>query len=101
MQIVVTVHALTLHGGAVTYAVTVADHLQRLGHDVWLTTPQMGEAAAPARELGLRVVGLDALPPAPEVIVSQDAGLRRPQRHLRLPAAAGAARRRRRGRHAV
>jgi hypothetical protein len=76
MRIVVTVHSLTLHGGAVTYAITVADHLQRLGHDVWLTTPLMGEAAEPARELGVRVVGLDGLPDAGEldVALSQDAG---------------------------
>jgi hypothetical protein len=74
MRIVVTVHSLSLHGGAVTYAITVADHLQRLGHDVWLTTPLMGEGAEPARELGLRVGGLDELPPDPDVILSQDAG---------------------------
>jgi hypothetical protein len=74
MQILVTVHALTLYGGTVTYAVTVADHLQRLGHDVWLATPLMGEGAEPARELGVRVVGMDELPPAPDVIISQDAG---------------------------
>jgi hypothetical protein len=75
MRIVVTVHALTLHGGAVTYAITVADHLQRLGHDVWLSTPLTGEAAGPARELGVRVLGPgDDLPPAPDVILSQDAG---------------------------
>jgi hypothetical protein len=74
MQIVVAVHALTLHGGTVTYAITVADHLQRLGHDVWLTAPLMGEAVEPARELGVRVVGLDELPARPDAILSQDAG---------------------------
>jgi glycosyltransferase involved in cell wall biosynthesis len=74
MQIVVSVHALTLHGGTVTYAITVADHLQRLGHDVWLTSPLMGEAAEPARELGVRVVPTSEIPAAPDVILSQDAG---------------------------
>jgi hypothetical protein len=74
VRIVVTVHALTLHGGAVTYAITVADHLQRLGHEVWLTTPLMGEAAAPARELGVRVVEPAGLPEDPDVVLSQDAG---------------------------
>jgi hypothetical protein len=74
MQIVVSVHALTLHGGTVTYAITVADHLQRLGHDVWLTSPLMGEAAEPARELGVRAVPTSEIPAAPDVILSQDAG---------------------------
>src|SRR4051794_553604 len=72
MQLVVTATALTAFGGSESYAATVADHLQRLGHDVWLTSTELGEAAQGGRDLGLRVVGPGALPPAPGAILSQD-----------------------------
>jgi hypothetical protein len=74
MQIIVTATALTGFGGSESYAVTVADQLQRLGHDVWLTSTELGDAAQAARDLGLRVVAPAALPAAPEVILSQDGG---------------------------
>jgi hypothetical protein len=74
MEVVVAVPALMVASGTQSYAVTVADHLQRLGHDVWLTAPLLGEAVGPARDLGVRVVGMHDLPVAPDAIISQDAG---------------------------
>lgn len=73
MQIVVATQALAGLGGSESYAVTVADQLQRLGHDIWLHAVDHGAAAAHASALGLRVTGaVSDLPDAPDVIVSQD-----------------------------
>jgi hypothetical protein len=52
-----------------SYLVTVSEHLERLGHDVYVFA---GEPAASAEEL--RVVGVErGLPLAPEAIYTQDA----------------------------
>jgi hypothetical protein len=72
MRVVVTATALTAYGGSESYAVTVADHLQRLGHDVWLTAPELGAAAESAAALGLRVVTPGGLPAEADAILSQD-----------------------------
>lgn len=72
MRIVLAAHALVGLGGSETYAVTVADHLQRLGHEVWLHSPELGPAADAARRLGVRVCDRDGLPQAPDVLVVQD-----------------------------
>jgi sulfotransferase family protein len=72
MRIVLAAHSLLGLGGSETYAVTVADHLQRLGHDVWLHSAEHGRSSDAARRLGVRVCGADDLPPAPDVLVVQD-----------------------------
>ena len=60
-------------GGKETYTLTVADHLQRLGHDVHLYARELGRCADRARDLGLRVVSERAeLPGATDAILSQD-----------------------------
>jgi hypothetical protein len=74
MQIVVAAYSLAAGGGLETYAVTVADHLQRLGHDVWLHSSEHGRATEAAHRLGLRVTSDEhELPPAPDVLFVQDA----------------------------
>jgi hypothetical protein len=73
MQIVAAAHSLAGAGGSETYAVTVADHLQRLGHDVWLYSPEPGRSSDAARALGVRVVrSEDELPSRPDVLLVQD-----------------------------
>jgi hypothetical protein len=73
MDLVVSCIDLDGFGGAESYAVTVSDHLQRLGHEVWLTSPVLGRSAAAARERGLRVVPAAGLPAHADAILSQDA----------------------------
>lgn len=72
MRIVLAAHSLAGLGGSETYVVTVADHLQRLGHDVWLHSPEHGRATAMATRLGVRVCDEHALPPKPDALVVQD-----------------------------
>jgi hypothetical protein len=76
MQIVAAAYSLAGAGGSETYLVTVADHLQRLGHDVWLHSPELGASTDAARALGLRVAAAPhELPPAPDVLLVQDAAI--------------------------
>lgn len=73
MRIVLATSELDGVGGSETYVITVADHLQRLGHDVWLHALQCGTAAEHARGLGLRVAERpEQLPGEPEALVVQD-----------------------------
>lgn len=73
MRVVLATRALEGRGGSETYVVTVADHLQRLGHDVWLHALECGEAADHARSLGLRVAERpEQLPPDPQALIVQD-----------------------------
>ncbi len=73
MQIVAAAYSLAGAGGSETYAVTVADHLQRLGHDVWLHTLEPGRSTDAARALGLRVATAEhELPAQPDVLLVQD-----------------------------
>lgn len=73
MDILLATQSLSGFGGSESYVVTVADHLQRLGHDVRLLALDRGASAEAAERLGLRVVGPDRLPPPPDVVVAQDA----------------------------
>src|SRR4051812_28835589 len=60
-------------GGSETYAVTVSDHLQRLGHDVWLFGHEHGRSTAAAERLGVRVARVEEdLPAEPDVLLVQD-----------------------------
>lgn len=73
MRIVLASQSLAGLGGSETYVVTVADHLQRLGHDVWLHALDHGTGSDHARSLGVRVAERpEQLPPDPEAIVVQD-----------------------------
>jgi hypothetical protein len=76
MQIVAAAYSLAGAGGSETYLVTVADHLERLGHDVWLHSPELGASTDAAQALGLRVVAArHELPPAPDVLLVQDGAI--------------------------
>ena len=76
MRIVLATEALTAVGGTETYVVTVAEHLMRLGHDVRVYAPHLGEMAELARERGVEVRGgLDELGAEPEALVVQDSGV--------------------------
>jgi hypothetical protein len=56
MELVLATQELAAPGGAQTYALTAAEHLARLGHQVTLYARKAGAMAALARERGLRVV---------------------------------------------
>jgi hypothetical protein len=74
VRILLATHQLSWIGGADTYTVTVAEHLQRLGHDVTVFAAELGEMADVARESGLVVTADEsALPAGPDVIYAQDA----------------------------
>ncbi len=71
MRILVTTERLADWGGTETYVLTIADHLQQLGHDVWIVTARTGRPVGWARARGLRVlVAEDPLPDDPDLIVS-------------------------------
>lgn len=75
MELVLAEYSLSAPGGTQTYALTLADHLQRLGHGVTMFTLEDGELADHARERGLRVAGREGLPEACDAIVTQDGAL--------------------------
>lgn len=56
MKIAVSIHSLRNLGGTETYVSTVADHLQRDGHQVWVMAKGRGKGSELAEHLGLRVV---------------------------------------------
>ena len=72
VEIVLAEYALAAPGGAQTYLLTLAEHLQRLGHGVTVFTVEDGGFAGHMRERGLRVGGAADLPPACDAIVAQD-----------------------------
>jgi hypothetical protein len=73
MKVVLATQAFSGLGGSETYAITVADHLQRLGHDVWLNMLELGPAGELASRLGVRVaVEPQELPADPDVLIVQD-----------------------------
>jgi glycosyltransferase involved in cell wall biosynthesis len=72
MQIVMSFYALNL-GGTESYVLTVAEQLQRLGHDVTLFSVELGPNAAVARDRGLELRNrADELPPSCDVLYTQD-----------------------------
>jgi hypothetical protein len=74
MRIVLGTLELTSIGGAATYLMTVAEQLQRLGHDVHVYAEELGEMADEAASRGVQVSDGDGdLPEACEVIYAQDA----------------------------
>lgn len=63
MRVVHTTHSLDGSTGVQSYLLTVADEMQRTGHEVWLYSTELGSAAEYAETLGLRVIrGVDELP---------------------------------------
>ena len=61
-------------GGSETYLLTMAQQLERLGHDVVICAAELGAVAAAAEEAGLRVVGsADEVGAAPAAMLAQDA----------------------------
>jgi len=77
MELIVATHQLAAPGGPQSYALTVAEHLARLGHSVTLYAREIGAMAALARERCLNVSAeLDELPERVEgVIVGVDRSL--------------------------
>lgn len=74
MRILIGTHQLSWIGGADTYVATVAEHLQRLGHEVTIFAAELGEMTQIARASGLTVLDDEqALPAEPDVIYAQDA----------------------------
>jgi hypothetical protein len=61
-------------GGTETYMLTVAEQLQRTGHDVSIFAVKLGPAAEEARQRGLRVFSYQGLPESCDVVLAQDAG---------------------------
>jgi UDP-2-acetamido-3-amino-2,3-dideoxy-glucuronate N-acetyltransferase len=70
MQIVLSTLSLAGVGGSETYVATAADHLQRLGHDVWLHSLEYGRGSDLAEQLGVRLA--HDLPADPDVLIVQD-----------------------------
>ncbi len=62
MRLVHATHTLAGSTGVQTYLLTAADAMQRNGHDVWLSSPELGKASEYGEQLGLRVAGADELP---------------------------------------
>lgn len=72
VEVVLAEYALGAPGGAQTYLLTLAEHLQRLGHGVTAFTIEDGGFADHARERGLRVTTGADLPARCDAIVAQD-----------------------------
>jgi hypothetical protein len=74
LEIVLGAYVMDWWGGSVTYTMTVARELARLGHGVRIFSPRVGEPGDVARGWGLEVLDEeDALPDTCSVIFAQDA----------------------------
>lgn len=62
-------------GGSESYLLTVAEQLDRLGHEAVIYTPEPGGGVAIARERGLAVVGEAELPGDCDAALVQDPGV--------------------------
>jgi hypothetical protein len=74
MKIVVALNSLGI-GGTESYALTVAEQLDRLAHQVFIYAAEGGSGIAPARERGLAIVDLPELPAECEAAIVQDAAV--------------------------
>lgn len=73
MQLVLGHQELTAPGGSESYLLTVAEYLQRLGHEVTIFTVRAGELASVAAGRGLRVTASeDQLPARCDGVLAQD-----------------------------
>jgi hypothetical protein len=74
VRIVVSHEQLVGFGGTESYALTVAEGLERLGHEVVVHTLQEGPSAEFARERGIRVESREGhLPAQCDAVLAQDA----------------------------
>ncbi len=74
MELVLGHQKLAAAGGTETYLLTVAEQLQRLGHEVTIFALEAGEMAQVASARGLRVVTAEhELPASCDGVVAQDA----------------------------
>lgn len=73
MKLVLGSYYLDVPGGAVTYFSTVADHLQRLGHDVTAFTRNPGPIADALGDRGIAVAGPGELPDECDAVLVHDA----------------------------
>jgi hypothetical protein len=74
VEIVLSALNLGPPGGVQSYLLTVAPHLERLGHQVTLFSPELGTMAEVARSRGLRVTDVEhALPDRCDAVIPQDA----------------------------
>jgi hypothetical protein len=73
MELVLATSHFTLPGGSETYLLTVAEELQRLGHEVTIFAFETGDMAELARALGVRVAaGPGELPERCDALLVQD-----------------------------
>jgi hypothetical protein len=73
MRIVVATHSFHHVGGTETYVLTVAEQLQRLGHQTGIYSQNLGDMMLLARDRGVDVVGDPTeLGFEPDVVLSQD-----------------------------
>src|SRR3954454_2983344 len=76
MEIVLATNGLIGIGGSETYLLTVAEHLQRLRHQVTLHAGRGGQMSELMESRGLRVaIGEGALPAKCDVALVQDAAM--------------------------
>jgi hypothetical protein len=88
MRILVAAESLGTLGGVETYALTVAEQFQRLGHQVAMWGIDHGDASDRALKVGLRVLSPEGdSPEPPDAILVQDAiaALRLADLHPRVP----------------
>jgi len=73
VRLVLGAHNLDLPGGGATYFATVAEHVQRLGHDVTAYTREPGAVSEGLEDRGVSVAGPRNLPEECDAILAQDA----------------------------
>lgn len=74
MRVVLGLQSFASLGGTQTYTLTVAEQLERLGHEAWIYTLEAGEMSELARSRGVRILSAAReLPRACDAVVSQDA----------------------------
>jgi hypothetical protein len=74
MRLVLALSSLGI-GGTESYTLTVAEHLDRLGHEVAIYTPQPGAGAELARERGIALIDEAALSDGFDGALVQDAAV--------------------------
>ena len=73
MRFIIAQRRLNLPGGSETFALTVAEHLALLGHEVVVWATELGLAAEFGRQHGLEIVDRDnALPANAEATIALD-----------------------------
>lgn len=74
MNLVLATNHLGL-GGSESYLLTVAEQLDRLGHEAIIHAPEQGDGVWAARERGLTVADEEGLPDECDALLVQDAGV--------------------------